>query len=209
MQSRLFSPAAALFAALGLVASACAQNRSSNTGEPLTNSPSSRQTANSGTADLANASVQLSPTQGYRASGQLRLSVESGGVRVTGTVTGLESNGVHGIHIHEHGDCSAPDASSAGGHFSPLGNPHGAPGYGTHVGDLGNVNANHAGIAYVDVLLPQATLHGEAGTDIFGRAVVLHARADDLKSQPSGDSGPRIACGPIAGAVEMEKPPER
>jgi Cu-Zn family superoxide dismutase len=114
-----------------------------------------------------------------------------------GTLTALAPNSKHGIHIHEDGDCSAPDASSAGGHFNPLSNPHGAPGRFTHIGDLGNATANQAGVSYVDVRIPRATLDNAAATNVAGRAVIVHANPDDLTSQPSGDSGPRIACGVI------------
>jgi superoxide dismutase, Cu-Zn family len=183
---------------MALLATACARNVDSELPVPLTNSPAARQTATSSTAGLADASAQLSPTKGNNASGELRFTAGSEGVRVMGTVTGLDPNGEHGIHIHANGDCSAPDASSAGGHFNPLGHPHGPPGSASHVGDLGNVKANHAGVAYLDVQVAQATLHSGAATDISNRAVIVHAKPDDLRSQPSGDSGARIACGVIS-----------
>lgn len=186
-----------LLASVGFVANACAGNQALDGSKPITNSPAARQTATSATADLADASVKLSPTKGHRIAGELRLTTEGDGVRVMGTLTALAPNSKHGIHIHENGDCSAPDASSAGGHFNPLGNPHGAPGRGTHVGDLGNVTSNHAGVAYVDVWIPRASIHRSSATNVTGRAVIVHANPDDLTSQPSGDSGPRIACGVI------------
>jgi Cu-Zn family superoxide dismutase len=193
-------------AAAGLTATACAGNQMPNAPTPITSSPAARQTANSSTADRADASVELSPTKGNTAAGHLRFTVEEEGVHVMGTVTGLAPDSRHGIHIHENGDCSAPDASGAGGHFKPLSKPHGAPGRDSHVGDLGNITANHAGVAYVDVSTLGATLggtaatnvSGRAATNVSGRAVIVHAGADDLESQPSGDSGARIACGVIA-----------
>jgi superoxide dismutase, Cu-Zn family len=141
--------------------------------------------------------VELTPTQGHDAAGRLTLAASGEGVRITGTVTGLEPGSVHGIHVHENGDCSAADASSAGGHFAPLGNPHGAPGENSHIGDLGNITANDRGVANVDVRAVQARLGSNTQTDLLGRAIVVHANADDLKSQPSGESGVRIACGVI------------
>jgi Cu-Zn family superoxide dismutase len=185
-------------AAAALTATACASNQPPDASAPLINSPAARQTANSSAVDRADASVELSPTNGNTAAGQLRFTVEQEGVRVIGTVTRLAPDSRHGIHIHENGDCSAPDASSAGGHFKPLSKQHGAPGRDSHVGDLGNITANHAGVAYVDVLALGATLGGAAATNISGRAVIVHAGVDDLKSQPAGDSGARIACGVIA-----------
>jgi Cu-Zn family superoxide dismutase len=186
-----------LLATVSFVANACARNQTLDASKPITNSPAARQTATSSTADLADASVQLSPTKGNSVAGELRLATEGDGVRVMGTLTALAPNSKHGIHIHEHGDCSAPDASSAGSHFNPLGHPHGAPGHGAHIGDLGNVTANPAGVAYVDVWIPRATLDSGATTNVAGRAVIVHANPDDLTSQPSGNSGPRIACGVI------------
>lgn len=187
-----------LLATLGLTATACAGMRPPDAHRPLTNSPAARQTANSTTVDLADAFVTLSATEGNTAAGELRFTVDGQGLRVMGTMTGLTPNSRHGIHIHENAGCIAPDASSAGGHFNPLGNPHGAPGPGTHVGDLGNINANHAGVAYIDIRAPRATLNRAAATNITGRAVIVHANPDDLNSQPSGNSGARIACGVIA-----------
>ena len=141
--------------------------------------------------------VELSPTQGHDAAGRLTFAASGEGVHIAGTVTGLEPDSVHGIHVHENGDCSAPDASSAGGHFAPLGNPHGAPGENSHVGDLGNITADDHGFANVDVRAVRATLGANTRTDLLGRAIVVHAKADDLNSQPSGESGDRIACGVI------------
>jgi Cu-Zn family superoxide dismutase len=110
---------------------------------------------------------------------------------------GLEP-GLHGFHIHEVGDCSAPDASSAGGHFNPDNTPHGTPENPPaqrHVGDLGNLEADAEGKAHyerVDQMLP---LRGP--NSIVGKSVIVHAQADDLSSQPSGSAGPRLACGVI------------
>lgn len=140
--------------------------------------------------------AHLHSTQGNNVSGMIRFVQEATGVRVAGTVTGL-SPGEHGFHVHEHGDCSAPDASSAGGHYNPSNNPHAdrtAPE--RHMGDLGNLSADANGRAAVNFLDLQLELTGEHS--IVGRAVVIHAGADDLSSQPSGDSGARVACGVIA-----------
>jgi len=145
------------------------------------------------------ASVELSPTQGQNASGVLSLSAEGESVRLTGSLQGLPPNGQFGFHIHEKGDCSAPDASSAGEHFNPSGNPHGNPQDGDHhAGDMLNVISDAQGSAVVDVRAPGATLGSGQPTDVQGRAVVLHEKADDYSTQPAGDSGARIACGVIS-----------
>lgn len=137
----------------------------------------------------------LSSTEGSQASGTVQLTQEPGGVRVVADLSGL-TPGAHGFHVHEVGDCSAPDASSAGDHFNPTGATHGDPASGAHhTGDLGNVTADASGNAHLDRVFPALTLEGDQA--IIGRALVLHALADDLTSQPSGESGARIACGVI------------
>lgn len=106
--------------------------------------------------------------------------------------------GLHGFHVHETGDCSAPDATSAGGHFNPWGNPHGGPEATTHhVGDLGNVRAGANGV--VSTTVWSSDLSVSAGpASVEGKAVILHADPDDLVSQPTGAAGGRIACGVIS-----------
>jgi Cu-Zn family superoxide dismutase len=143
----------------------------------------------------------LHPTQGNQARGTVRFTQEGKDtVRVVVELTGLAPNSAHGFHIHEFGDCSAPDASSAGGHFNPEGAPHGGPeSPQRHAGDLGNVTANEQGNVHVEMTIHGVTV-GAHPNPILGRSVVLHAKADDLKSQPSGESGARIACGVIGAA---------
>lgn len=146
----------------------------------------------------ATASAALAPTEGNAAAGTLMLTAEADGVRITGSLAGVAPGGTHGFHVHETGDCSAPDASSAGPHFNPGNHPHGHPGQGEHhAGDMPNLVADDAGALAVDVMVPGVTLGDGAETDVLGRALVLHAKADDYATQPSGDSGARIACGVI------------
>src|SRR5690606_25924262 len=110
--------------------------------------------------------------------------------------TGL-SAGMHGFHIHETGDCSAPDASSAGAHFAPQGNPHGSPTMEEphHAGDMGNIRADDNGVAMVQLTFD--TLSLESPNSIVGKAVIIHAQVDDLQTQPSGNAGDPVACGVI------------
>lgn len=145
------------------------------------------------------ASAKLAATEGNEAAGSVSFEQGPTGVKVTGKITGLAA-GKHGFHVHENGDCSAPDATSAGGHFNPEGVKHGAPDAGKHhVGDMGNIMANDQGIAIVDENFDFLSLEGD--NSIIGKAVVVHGGADDLESQPSGAAGPRVACGVISAAA--------
>ncbi|WP_024888798.1 superoxide dismutase family protein [Luteimonas huabeiensis] len=148
------------------------------------------------------ASATLAPTEGNEVRGTLQFEAVDGGIRITGEITGLPGAGEHGFHVHETGDCSAPDASSAGGHFNPASSAHGRVGHGEHhAGDSDNIVATAAGIAVVDRRLEGATLGDGAATDIVGKGVIVHAKPDDYTTQPTGDAGGRLACGVIeAGA---------
>ena len=149
-----------------------------------------------GTASSAHAA--LAPASGSLVSGTLAFVPMGDGVHVTGDIGGLAPNSTHGFHIHETGDCSAADASSAGGHFNPAAQPHGRAGGGAHhAGDMDNLQANAEGVVHVDVRLRGVTLGGGAANDIAGRALVVHANADDYHSQPAGNAGARVACGVI------------
>lgn len=145
------------------------------------------------------AGAELKPTQGSAVSGSLSFIAEKDGVRIGGLVKGLKPGTEQGFHIHEKGDCSAPDASSAGGHFNPTSQPHGNPKTKgpKHVGDMVNLSADAQGIAKVDTLIQGATLQTGKPTDVAGKAVVVHQKPDDYTSQPAGDSGDRAACGVI------------
>lgn len=150
-------------------------------------------------ASAGAASATLAATEGNAAAGSLRFATVDGGIRITGEVTGLKPGGAHGFHVHETGDCSAPDGSSAGGHFNPGASDHGRVGQGAHhAGDSDNLVANDQGVAAVDSLLRGGTLGDGAATDIIGRGVIVHADADDYVSQPTGNAGARLACGVIA-----------
>ncbi len=141
------------------------------------------------------ASAELKATEGNGVSGTLMLSSEGPGVRITGSIAGLLPSSTHGFHVHENGDCSAPDASSAGEHYNPTSQPHGDPaGTAHHVGDMPNVTSNAEGIAELDAVIDGLSLRTGEPNDIIGRAIVVHEKADDYKTQPSGNSGKRIAC---------------
>ncbi|WP_051237115.1 superoxide dismutase family protein [Ottowia thiooxydans] len=130
--------------------------------------------------------------------GMIRFAaMKDGATRITGEVKNLKPNAVHGFHIHERGDCSAPDAMSAGGHFNPTGSPHGAPGHG-HVGDLPTLQADAMGTARVQYVSQSVKLTGP--NSVVGKGVIVHKDPDDINAQPAGNSGPRLACGVIAGS---------
>jgi Cu-Zn family superoxide dismutase len=121
-------------------------------------------------------------------------------VKVVADLTGLPP-GKHGFHVHEKGDLSAPDLMSAGGHFNPGGHPHGGPTTSAvHEGDLGNITADSNGAAHLEVTVDDISVGTGAKNDVMGRSVIVHAKADDLSSQPSGNSGARIGGGKIEAA---------
>ena len=143
------------------------------------------------------AAANLAPTAGNRAAGTVTFTPMGDRVRVVAKVTGL-TQGMHGFHIHEKGDCSAADAMSAGGHFNPTNKPHGNPAAGDHHGgDMPMLEADAGGNAALDVTLDTITLDTGAN-GVVGRAVIVHKDPDDYKTQPTGNSGARVACGVIA-----------
>lgn len=144
-------------------------------------------------------SVTLSPKSDSNIEGTINFTETNGKVSMVGTVTGLEE-GKHAIHIHEKADCSANDGSSAGGHWNPTGQPHGAWGdeAGYHKGDIGNITANANGRATVTKTTDEWCIGcGDTTKDILGKAIIVHIGEDDLKSQPSGAAGARIGCAGI------------
>jgi superoxide dismutase, Cu-Zn family len=144
-----------------------------------------------------NAAVALKPASGSQVSGTAWLVQEGDHVVVQARVSGLAPNREHGFHVHEKGDCSSPDASSAGEHFNPTHKPHGSPATDHHAGDLPSLKADASGNAVTSFEL-KGVLLGSGATDLMGKALVVHADPDDYTSQPSGNSGKRIACGVIA-----------
>lgn len=148
-----------------------------------------------GTTGGPSAEAQLAPTRGFDTTGTVTFTQKGDGVQVTASVSGL-TPGAHGFHIHEKGDCSAPDGMSAGGHFNPGGHPHGHPHQGPHhAGDMPMLEADSYGNARLSADLAGVTLEGATG--IVGKGVIVHVAPDDFKTQPTGNSGARMACGVI------------
>jgi Cu-Zn family superoxide dismutase len=143
----------------------------------------------------------LHPAKDGKAEGMLTFTRAAGSMKVSGRITGLAA-GTHGFHIHEFGDCSAADFSSAGGHYNPTGHQHaGTAEPRRHIGDLGNIEAGADGAATVDYTDSRLRFEGAHG--ILGRGVIVHANPDDLKTQPTGNAGGRVACG-VIGVAKAE-----
>jgi len=121
----------------------------------------------------------IHPTAGNKVSGTVTFTEVADGVQIQAEITGL-TPGNHGFHVHQFGDCSAADASSAGAHFNPT----------------NNIEADASGSAKLDYVDHHISVANDKES-VIGRSVVVHVKADDLKSQPAGDSGARVACGVI------------
>ena len=137
----------------------------------------------------------LHPTKGNNVEGTVTFTKEGDTMKIVAEVTGL-TPGKHGFHIHEFGDCSSPDGKAAGGHFNPTNSPHaGHDAEQRHEGNLGNLEADSSGKAHLELTDKMMTMSGEKS--IIGRGVIVHEKEDDLKSQPVGNAGGRLACGVI------------
>lgn len=143
------------------------------------------------------ATAKLEPTKGSSVSGVVTFEQQGDHVLVTAKVSGLKPDQEHGFHIHEKGNCSSGDGASAGGHFNPGGKPHGAQGADHHAGDLPALKADDRGNAIMHFEIHGVGV-GSGPNDVVGRGVIVHAGADDFKTQPTGNSGARVACGVIA-----------
>lgn len=150
-----------------------------------------------GKAKLQGVAV-LHPTAGHNVKGVIWFTQEKGFVHVTGMLSGL-TPGKHGFHVHQFGNCTKPDGTSAGGHFNPKKMKHGAPtAKMRHQGDLGNIVADKDGNAKID--WKDKTMQLRGANTIVGRGLIVHDKEDDLKSQPTGNAGARVACGVIGWA---------
>lgn len=185
--------------AIGLILAACSREQPAGAPrQPDTASPTTAEKATPA-RPAAEAVVQIAPTQGNTVTGSLALAATTDGVHITGSIQGLKPDAEFGFHVHEKGDCTAPDGSSAGGHFNPTQAQHGNPtGPTHHAGDMLNIKSDVQGVAQVDVTAAGTSLHGDPSTDVMGKAIVVHESADDYTTQPSGNSGKRVACGVIA-----------
>jgi len=143
------------------------------------------------------ATAKLEPRSGSKVQGTVTFTQIGDVVRVTGEITG-HTKGPKGFHIHEKGDCSDAKGMSTGGHFNPRAHKHGGP-YDSvkHAGDLGNLTFDDAGVAKINFTVGDIAVSSGGAGGIVGRAVIVHAQADDLQTDPTGNAGGRVACGVI------------
>jgi superoxide dismutase, Cu-Zn family len=144
------------------------------------------------------ASATLSDVNG-KMVGTAKAIRRGAGIAITVKVNGLPA-GERGIHIHTTGKCEAPGFQSAGGHWNPQSRQHGRDNpMGAHHGDLPNISVNSAGRGSLTFIVPNATIEGEGGLlDADGAAIVIHEKADDYRTDPTGNSGGRLICGVFA-----------
>jgi len=141
--------------------------------------------------------ADLQPTRGSSVAGSMKFEQFGDKVRVSGEVHGLKPGGEHGFHLHDKGDCSSGDGTSAGGHFNPRGSMHGRhDSLAHHAGDLVSLQADASGVARFSFETTDVTVTPGA-VSVVGRGVIVHRDPDDFKSQPAGNSGPRMACGVV------------
>lgn len=144
------------------------------------------------------AAATLESRSSSTTTGTATFTDENGKVTLKLEVAGA-TPGQHGAHIHAVGDCSAPDATSAGGHWNPATHNHGSPEGGEqHLGDLGNITVGQDGKGTLTISMAGWKLGDSSTSDVVGKAVVIHANPDDFTTQPTGNSGGRVACGVIA-----------
>jgi len=140
--------------------------------------------------------VKIEARSGSKLSGSAKLEATEGGVKVTLMVSGGPP-GLHGAHIHEKADCSAPDGTSAGGHFNPGGHDHGLPpGQTRHLGDLGNIEIAKNGEGKLEIVIAGANLDPGHEHSFLDRGIIVHEKTDD-GGQPTGNAGGRIGCAEI------------
>ncbi len=157
---------------------------------------SCKSSSSNGVASKLN--VTFEPKSSSNVNGSGIFSEKNGQVTITANFTGLKP-GIHAIHIHEKSDCSAADGSSAGGHWNPTFKKHGKLGEGeAHKGDIGNFTADEFGNGSITFTTSEWSIGGDDTTkDILGKSLIVHQGPDDYISQPSGNSGARVACSAI------------
>ena len=152
--------------------------------------------ASMGGGDGPRAVANLEPTKGNNTRGTVTFAQRGDRVRVTAQLSGLRPGAEHGFHIHEKGDCSSGDGMSAGGHFNPVGKPHGPQSAPHHAGDMPSIRSDSYGNANASFELAEVSI-GSGAADIVGKGLIVHRDPDDYRTQPTGNAGPRLACAVI------------
>ena len=178
--------------AVALAAGACATHEAPTTTPAAGAAPAVSKP--SGTRAIA----VLEPRSGSGAKGRAEFSERDGKVTLVLSMTGL-TPGAHAFHLHEKGDCSARDATSAGGHWNPTTEAHGKWGaHPFHRGDVANLVADADGRATLTFSTDLWSIGGDPSRNVVGKALIVHAKADDFTTQPTGAAGGRVACGVVA-----------
>jgi superoxide dismutase, Cu-Zn family len=190
----------ALLAVLGLAACGGSQPEpqtpAAAEAPPEPASPAPVETTSTSAANAKTVAVTFESKSGSSLAGKGTLTETSEGVKVELALDHV-SPGEHGAHVHEKGDCSAPDGASAGGHFNPASSPHALPAASPrHLGDLGNVTIDAEGKGTLEIVAPGANLKEGDPNSFVGRAIIVHEKKDD-GGQPTGNAGGRIGCAVI------------
>ena len=150
-----------------------------------------------GADTAAQAKAMIETKSGSTVAGTATFTeLANGGVKVVVHI-GKAPSGMHGLHVHEKGDCSAPDAMSAGAHFNPAGNPHAGPmDNARYNSDLDNIEIGQDGKGHLEIVDVLVTVK-PGPTSVVGKSAIFHEKVDDLKTQPTGNSGARLGCGVI------------
>lgn len=183
--------------ALFVFLSAC--NTGTKQGDEGTATSTEQQESDQQENEERSAKATMEAASGSEVTGEATFTDEGNGkVRFELTAENL-TPGEHAVHLHENGDCSAEDASSAGGHWNPTMKPHGKRGDGTsyHKGDIGNMSVGQDGKGTMTLSVDGWSIGGADSTNVVGKSVIIHAKPDDFTSQPSGDAGARVSCGVI------------
>ena len=184
------------FTVAGLLAAGCARKEEPGEITVTTDTTATEPAVPSGES----VQVTLTAANDPDFTGTATFTQDGTAVRVVVDLAGVDGAGNHGFHIHEHGTCEAHDAfQSAGGHWNPAGVEHACPPTEPrHAGDLGNIEVGPDGAAHMETIVEGLTI-STGDYAVAGRALMLHAKADDCKTQPTGDAGDRVACGVIPG----------
>jgi len=145
---------------------------------------------------LPSAAAVLHGKSGTQVEGEAEFTQDAGKVTLSLKVRNA-SPGAHAVHLHEVGDCSDPEAKSAGPHWNPGATKHGKWGETCHMGDIGNVEVNEHGEGSLVLTTDLWTIGGDPKSDILGKSLIVHAQPDDFQTQPTGNAGGRIACGVV------------